>query len=80
MKCTCGGWMFCAVAELDGRQRVVIKCDSCGKSQLIGRNQPMQTKRMAQDHSAFKALPKEKHEEYLRRRAIEEGFTLSAWA
>lgn len=75
----CKGWMFYTVAELDGRERVVVKCKDCGKMQPIRRDQPMQTQRMVQEQSELKALPVERHDEYLWRRAAEEGLTLSGW-
>jgi len=31
MACECGGSQYFTVAELDGRERVVMKCSVCGK-------------------------------------------------
>ena len=44
MKCTCGGWQYCTVAEVDGRERVVVKCTGCGKVQPITGQTPLVTK------------------------------------
>ncbi|QXE86005.1 hypothetical protein KP003_16820 [Geomonas nitrogeniifigens] len=43
---TCGGWQYCTVAEIDGKQRVVIKCTGCGKIQPITGQTPLITKPM----------------------------------
>lgn len=31
MKCSCGGWQFYTVAEIDGRERLARKCVACKK-------------------------------------------------
>lgn len=52
MICECGGWQYCTVAELDGRERVVVKCTECGKVQPITRQTPLVTKPMLMERVA----------------------------
>lgn len=43
MKCKCGGWKYCTVAEVEGKERVVVRCSDCGDVQPIRRDTPIVT-------------------------------------
>lgn len=46
MNCSCGGWQFYDVAEIDGREGVVLKCSVCGKIERTTRETPLRTESM----------------------------------